>query len=96
MPHLSPQYGVKQIRLFKSFSRNQQHGSSDADIGVEFESPIDLRFVGFADYLEEFPGRPADILTPDGIRGIRNPEVLQMIRGSFMSSHSDEAANLSY
>ncbi len=84
LPHLSSQYGVKQIGLFGSFSRNQQDDSSDVDVVVEFERPIGLRFVDFADYLEGILGRPADILTPDGIRGIRNPEIAQAIRGSIV------------
>ena len=52
LPHLSSRYGVKQIGLFGSFSRSQQHDSSDVDVVVEFERPIGLKFVDFADYLE--------------------------------------------
>lgn len=84
LPHLSSQYGVKQIGLFGSFSRTQQHGSSDIGVVVEFESPIGLRFVDFADHIEGLLGRPVDILTPDGIRGIRNPEISEAIRGSIV------------
>ena len=84
LPHLSSQYGVKRIGLFGSFSRGQEHRLSDVDIVVEFASPIGLRFVDFADYLEGLLGRAVDILTPDGIRGIRNPDISETIRGSIV------------
>jgi len=80
LPYLSSQYGVRQIGIFGSFSRDQQHTESDVDIVVEFDKPIGLKFVDFADHLEQLLGRQADILTPDGIRGIRNAEISQAIQ----------------
>jgi hypothetical protein len=41
------------------------------DVVVEFDRPIGLKFVEFAEYLERLLGRKVDVLTPAGIRGIR-------------------------
>ena len=84
LPELSSQYGVKKIGIFGSFSRNQQQADSDVDVIVEFNKPIGLKFVQLADYLEQLLGRRTDVLTPDGLRAIRNTEITQAIQGSIV------------
>jgi predicted nucleotidyltransferase len=84
LPRLSSQYNVKKIGLFGSYSRNQHHPESDVDIVVEFIKPIGLKFIDLADDLEKILGCPADILTTDGIRGIRNSEIARSIQGSIV------------
>jgi len=69
--YLSTVYGVKKIGVFGSFAKGQATEESDVDIIVEFERPIGLRFVEFAEYLERLLGRKVDILTPGGLQGIR-------------------------
>jgi len=69
--YLSTVYGVKKIGVFGSFAKGQPTEESDVDIIVEFERPIGLRFVKFAEYLERLLGRKVDILTPGGLQGIR-------------------------
>jgi predicted nucleotidyltransferase len=62
---------VKRIGIFGSCAKEQLTDKSDVDIIVEFERPLGLRFVAFAEYLENLLGRDVDILTPAGLRGIR-------------------------
>lgn len=69
-PYLVSKYGIKRIGLFGSYSKGEQTEDSDVDIIAEFERPIGLKFVEFAEYLEELLGKKTDILTPDGVRGI--------------------------
>ncbi|QTA91361.1 nucleotidyltransferase family protein [Desulfonema magnum] len=69
-PYLVSEYGIKRIGLFGSYSKGEQTEDSDVDIIAEFERPIGLRFVEFAEYLEELLGKKTDILTPEGVRGI--------------------------
>jgi len=69
-PYLVSKYGVKRIGLFGSYAKGKQTENSDIDIVEEVESPIGIRFVEFAEYLEEVLGRKTDILTPEGVRGI--------------------------
>ena len=70
-PYLLSEYGVKRIGFFGSYGKGRPSESSDVDVVVEFERPIGLRFVDFAEYLESLLGKKVDVLTPAGIQGIR-------------------------
>ncbi len=83
-PYLAAKYGVWRIGLFGSFAHGTPNEDSDVDIVVEFAQPIGLRFVELAEYLEQLLGRKVDILTPDGIQGIRVPGVADSIRESIV------------
>jgi len=79
LPHLSSYYGVKRIALFGSFAKGEQRADSDIDILVEFKRPIGLKFMDFAEYIEKLMNRKVDILTPEGINGIRIKSVAENI-----------------
>ncbi|MFQ5799831.1 MAG: nucleotidyltransferase family protein [Bacteroidota bacterium] len=68
LPYLTERFGVKRIGLFGSFARGTPGSDSDVDILVEFGRPIGLKFMEFADHLEQVLGRKVDVLTPAGIR----------------------------
>ncbi|MBI3399661.1 MAG: nucleotidyltransferase family protein [Deltaproteobacteria bacterium] len=72
-------YGVKRIGLFGSFVRGEQRENSDIDFIVEFETPNFDNFMDLAFYLEDLFGRKVEILTPEGIRGIRIRKVAEDI-----------------
>jgi len=76
---LSSYYGVKRIALFGSFAKGEQRADSDIDILVEFKRPIGLKFMDFAEYIEKLMNRKVDILTPEGINGIRIKSVAENI-----------------
>ncbi len=78
-PYLAAKYGVRRIGLFGSVATGLPDEHSDVDLVVEFARPIGLQFVEFAEYLEDLLGSEVDILTPDGIHGIRVPGVAQRI-----------------
>ncbi|MBU4266148.1 MAG: nucleotidyltransferase family protein [Candidatus Altiarchaeota archaeon] len=80
LPHLGSSYGVKKMALFGSFAKGVQREDSDIDILVEFEKPIGFKFMDFAEYIEKRVGRKVDILTPEGIKGIRIKQVAEDIR----------------
>lgn len=79
-PVLASRFGIRKIAIFGSFAKGAPTKDSDIDIFVEFNKPLGLRFMDFADYLEKVLGRKADILTSQGIRGIRIKEVVHRIR----------------
>lgn len=81
-PILAARYGVKRIGIFGSFAARQATETSDVDLVIEFERPIGLRFVELAEYLERVLGRPVDVLTPEGVRGIRVAHVAREIQES--------------
>lgn len=78
-PYFVNEFGLKKIGLFGSYAKGTQQEDSDIDIIAEFERPIGLKFVIFAEYLEKLFGKKTDILTPAGIRGIRNPNISKSI-----------------
>jgi len=47
---------------------------------VEFDRPIGLKFMRLAEYLEKLLGRKVDVLTPDGLKGIRTKTAADSIR----------------
>ena len=75
-------YKVKRIGLFGSYAAEKQRKSSDLDFIVEFEEPTFDNFMNLVDYLEKLFGKKVDVLTPEGIEGIRVREVAENIKKS--------------
>lgn len=48
-PYLIAKYGVKRLGLFGSYARGEQTEDSDVDLVAEFERPIGLKFIEFAE-----------------------------------------------
>ncbi len=84
MPYYVSEYGVKRIGLFGSYAKGTSTKGSDIDIVVEFEKPIGLKFMEFAQYLEDLLGTGVDILTPAGIESIRIDQVARDITESIV------------
>ncbi len=81
-PILAERYGVQRIGIFGSFAKGTPTEISDIDLVIEFERPIGLEFVELVEYLERVLGRRVDVLTPEGVRGIRVARVARSIRES--------------
>jgi predicted nucleotidyltransferase len=84
MPYCVSEYGVKRIGLFGSYANGTPTKGSDIDILVEFERPIGLKFVEFAEYLEGLLGTTVDILTHVGLEAIRIERVARNIKESIL------------
>ena len=84
MPYCVSEYGVKRIGLFGSYANGTPTKGSDIDILVEFERPIGLKFVEFAEYIEGLLGTTVDILTPVGLEAIRIERVARNIKESIL------------
>ena len=68
-PALQKKYGVKDIALFGSYSRNTAvAGKSDVDVMVAFSQPIGLAFVDLADELEQLLQTRVDLVSRNGIK----------------------------
>ena len=68
-PLLAKKYGVKDIALFGSYSRNTSiPGKSDVDVLVDFSKPIGLAFVDLAEELEELLKMKVDLVSRKGIK----------------------------
>ena len=82
LPYLREVFYVKRVALFGSIAKNTYKKGSDVDILVEFTKPIGLKFMDLAEYLEKAIGRKTDILTSEGIKGIRIKNVARDIMGN--------------
>ena len=68
-PLLEKKYGVKDLAIFGSYSRNEAiAGKSDVDILVDFSQPIGLAFVDLADELEGLLQLKVDLVSRGGIK----------------------------
>ena len=68
-PSLAKKYGVKELALFGSYSRNTAiPGKSDVDVLVDFSQPIGLAFVDLADELEQLLQMKVDLVSRGGIK----------------------------
>ncbi len=70
-PRLANGYGLTKLGLFGSYAKGTASATSDVDLLVEFERPLGLRFVEFAEELECLLDAQVDIITPEGLKGIR-------------------------
>lgn len=68
-PILSQRFGVAELALFGSFARDQAKDTSDVDILVRFDAPLNWqRYFGAQGYLEDLLGRPVDLATDQDLR----------------------------
>lgn len=73
---LARRFGVGDIALFGSFSRDEAKETSDIDILVRFDRPPTLRsFFGTQFYLEDRLGRRVDLVTHKALRSEFRPYV---------------------
>ncbi len=75
---------MRRIGLFGSFAQGTLGEGSDIDVVVEFQRPVEFKFVELVEYLERRFGRKVDVLTPAGIQGIRVPGVADSITESIV------------
>lgn len=62
MPYLKKQFGVEEIALFGSYSRDEQSDKSDIDILVSFNKPSYKMLMGLYSYLEQKLNAKIDII----------------------------------
>jgi predicted nucleotidyltransferase len=63
LQYLHERYGVDEIAIYGSFTRDAQTDKSDVDIIVRLSRPLGLEFIHLAQYLEEVLGRRVDLAT---------------------------------
>lgn len=68
-PVLQEKYGVSELALFGSYSRDEQTGSSDIDIMVDFSEPIGIEYFDVVYMIEEaFEGIPVQVVAKKAIK----------------------------
>lgn len=66
---LEDRFHVKEIGLFGSYLRGEQHKESDVDILVDFGKPISMfTFIDLEDYLQEKLGAKVDLVSKNSLK----------------------------
>ena len=78
LPFLKEKFKVKSIGLFGSYARGEQTKTSDIDMLVEFEVPVGFfKFIELEDYLSEKLGAKVDLVTPDALKPLIKPHIIE-------------------
>jgi predicted nucleotidyltransferase len=78
LPYLKEKFKVKSIGIFGSYVREEQTKTSDIDMLVEFEAPVGFfKFIELEDYLSEKLGVKVDLVTPDALKPLIKPQIMQ-------------------
>ncbi len=78
LPYLNQKFKVKSIGLFGSYAREEQTEKSDIDMLVEFETPVGFfKFIELEDYLSEKLGTKVDLVTPDALKPLIKPQIME-------------------
>lgn len=76
-PELAALYGVKNVGVFGSYVRGQQHKRSDIDILVSFNRQIDLfDFIELREYLEARLHNKVDLVMESALKSAIGKRIL--------------------
>jgi hypothetical protein len=68
-PILHQKYGVTELALFGSYSRDEQTEKSDIDIMFDYEGSIGMEFFDICYYLDDlFVGKEVQVVSKRGIK----------------------------
>jgi len=77
---LKSKYHVKKIGIFGSVARNEASATSDVDILVEFEQPVDFfEFIDLKEHLEKLLGRRVDLVTEKALKAQLKERILREV-----------------
>ncbi len=65
---LFSKYGIKEMAIFGSVSREENTDKSDLDILVDFDRPIGIEFIDLADELEALLNVKIDLVSKGGLK----------------------------
>ena len=77
---LNQKYGVRQLGVFGSCVKNEQHETSDVDLLVEFDKGIDLfTFVNLKNYLSDLLNANVDLVMKKALKPKIGQRILQEV-----------------
>lgn len=82
LPELRDRFSVSKIGVFGSYVKGNQNDDSDVDIYVEFDRVPGLEFMDLSEQLERIVRKKVDLLTPSGLKSIRNARIRHDIEQS--------------
>ena len=78
-PVLEKVYKVREIGIFGSFARGEEHDDSDLDLLVEFSEPVGWEFIDLKEYLEEIFDREVDLVTKNALKPQMRNRILREV-----------------
>ena len=75
-PALQEKYGVTELALFGSYSRDEQTDTSDIDIMVSYTKKLGLEFLDMVYELDDLFDKEVQVVSKDGIK----PKYFQAIK----------------
>lgn len=70
-PILSEKYGVTELALFGSYSRNEQNPESDIDIMVDFTMRLGMKYFDLAYFIQDaFNDAEVQVVSKGGIKPV--------------------------
>ena len=77
---LRSNYRIKRIGIFGSYIRGEENETSDLDILVEFDSPIDIfKFIELEETLSEKLGIKADLVSKQALKPFIGEKILKEV-----------------
>ena len=77
---LNQKYGVRQLGVFGSCVRHEQHETSDVDLLVEFDKSIDLfLFVNLKNYLSDLLNAKVDLVMKKALKPKIGQRILEEV-----------------
>ena len=74
----SEKYFVGKILLFGSYAKNQQTATSDIDLLVDFEQPIDMfEFLNLQEFIENLFNKKIDLGTSKSLKSFIRESILK-------------------
>ncbi len=78
LPSLKEKFKIKSIGIFGSYVRGEQTKTSDIDMLVEFDASVGFfKFIELEDYLSEKLGIKVDLVTPDALKPLIKPQIME-------------------
>ena len=78
LPYLREKFKIKSIGIFGSYVRGEQTKTSDLDLLVEFDAPVGFfNFIDLEDYLSEKLRVKVDLVTPDALKPLIKPHIIE-------------------
>jgi hypothetical protein len=84
LPELKDRFSVSKIGVFGSYVKGNQSDNSDLDIYIEFDRVPGLEFMELTELLENIVQKKVDLLTPSGLKSIRNDRIRNDIEQSII------------
>lgn len=78
LPYLKETFQITRIGIFGSWVRGEQTEESDIDVLVELEKPVGFfAFIKLEDHLSKLLGVRVDLVTPDALKPLIKPYIME-------------------